>query len=91
MITYHYDKAEQHVQVPYHFALTDFHGYALGHKVRLYTVQPFSIQKQPFAAIVPDRHKEAQINATVERMVGKFLQASMLLGIQQSYCRHRRE
>ena len=89
MITHHYDKAEQHVQEPNDFALTDFHGYALGHKVRLYTVQPFSIQKPPFAAIVPDRRKEAQINA--ERMVGNFLQASLLLGIQQRYCCHRRE
>jgi hypothetical protein len=83
LIAHQYNKAEQHVQEPNHFALTDFHGYALGHKVRLYTVQLISIQKAPFAAIVPDRRKEAQINASAERMVGNFLQAYLALGNQQ--------
>jgi hypothetical protein len=83
LIAPQYNKAEQHVQEPNLFALTDFHGYALGHKVRLYTVQPISIQKIPFAAIVPDRRKEVQINATAERVVGNFLQAYLTLGNQQ--------
>jgi hypothetical protein len=91
LIAHRYDKAEQYVQEPNHFALTDFHGYALGHKVRLCTVQPFSIQKPPFAAILPDRCKEAQINVAAERTVGNFLQASLTLGIQQRYCCHRSE
>lgn len=91
LIAHHNDKAEQHVQKPNNFALQDFHGYALAHKVRLCTEQPFSIQKPPFAAIVSDRWKEAQINATTEHTVGNFLQATFTLAIQQRYCCHRSE